>query len=301
MDRHQDVFIWSEAFGCGELLNPLVSSFFAHHDLKLHLFGNVRDLDQLTVVDDRVSRVHPGHPAFPESVARQVKIGYQTGHLGTARLWAYLIRQRREKYLVHIDADMIFLGDAVSDVLNALMSGFVLAGSRRVYRNNSLGFANTYHTPDTVDTHCFGFSRERVSRFSAVTLTRRILGATRLDRLRRRVIIDFFDPVSLELLRKGAGAYLDSPFSGPHGLKDFDSPFLKKLLIVRSAVGSGCAISKGFMNASEPYRSYALESWEIYSSFFLKRAPRYVHGVDADLEFLISQVDTETWTRKSTP
>jgi len=69
----------------------------------------------------------------PES---KILKGYKKGHLGTAALWEHIINTRKEDFFVHLDADTIFVGDALREIIDALkFDGYASAGSRRVYLN----------------------------------------------------------------------------------------------------------------------------------------------------------------------
>jgi len=223
--------------------------------------------------------------------------GYEMGHLGTARLWAHLIKNRREEFLVHIDSDLVFVGNAVDDVINALQEGFVLAGSRRMYKNNLNHRDDVRHLPDCVDTMCFGFHRELVPRSTFHGLVRRLRGQTWRDKFLGRRIIDFFDSISFSLMQKGSVMYLCSPKDGATGFRRVDSSFMNKIVEVRSAVGSGCAFSKGFgKKVADSYRQYALESYSVYAFYLLGMETGIARPTPGELESTLLSIDRKTWT-----
>jgi len=212
-------------------------------------------------------------------------------------LWSYLVRTRNEDFLIHADADIVFLGNAVEDVLLALQEGAILAGPRREYRLNTLGVDAVRGRADTVDTVCFGFRRKKVKQIYR-RRPRSIIGSSRLDSALGRQVLDFFDPVSFSLMRHGDVAYLDSPEGGPSAHRESNSSFLSKFLAVRSAVGSGCAISKGRMSTSSGYSKYALESWALYRHHILGVETSEPPPVDPQLEQQLSTIDRSSWQRK---
>lgn len=302
--RKSSAFVWTEVFNCGPLKGVLVPSYLAHNREPLHVFGFPDDLEGL-VHDDRVIPVPIDRAARRRRKLRPLSSnidgpflseGYGSGHLGTARLWAHILKNRREDLLIHVDADLVFIGNAVDDVISALMAGSVLAGPRRMYRNNLNEREDVRGFPDCVDTLCFGLRRGALPHSTYPGLVRRIRQQTHLDRLRGRVPLDFFDSLSFDLMKRGTVAYLDSPADGVSGRRRPDSSFLSKIIEVRSAVGSGCAFSKG-LGRSVPasYRNYALESYSIYAYYLLEQEtgiPRPKPGV---LEKKLQRINREKW------
>ena len=45
VSMNQDVFIWTEAFNCGEILPPMVQSYLAHHAEPLNIFASEKDFE----------------------------------------------------------------------------------------------------------------------------------------------------------------------------------------------------------------------------------------------------------------
>jgi hypothetical protein len=305
--KDQSVFIWTEVFNCGELSDIVIRSFLFHHNESIHVFGYTQDLITLikdprvipmTIDQSNVDR-RKYRPLSSKIDGSFLQSGYEKGHLGTARLWAHLIKNRREDFLIHIDSDLIFLGNAVDDVINALRNGAVLAGSRRMYKNNLNHLEDVGHLPDCVDTMCFGFNRRKVSKSTFPGLIRRLSGQTWMDKVIGRKIIDFFDSISFSLMRKGPVAYLCSPHDGPSGFRQVDSPFMNKILEVRSAVGSGCAFSKGYgKGVPDTYRLYALESYSVYAFYLLGIETGINRPLPGQLESKLKSLDKNIWKVK---
>ena len=303
----RSVFIWTEVFNCGELADIVLRSFLCHHAELIHVFGYVEDLKDI-IIDPRVIQVPINRsittrkallPFSSKIDGPFVQKGYEKGHLGTARLWAHLIKNRREDFLVHIDSDLIFIGNAVDDVIGALRDNFVVAGSRRMYKNNLNHRDDIRHLPDCVGTSCFGFRRSLVPRSTFHGLVRRLQGQTWRDKILGRIIIDFFDSVTFSLMQRGSVAYLCSPHDGSSGFRQVNSQFMKKMLEVRSAVGSGCAFSKGYgIRVADTYRKYALESYSIYAYYLLGIETGISRPTPGELESTLLSLDKQTWNRR---
>lgn len=302
--NNHSAFIWTEVFDCGELADIVIRSFLSHHNESIHVFGFTEDLKALAN-DPRVIPM----PFDPALAIRKIYLpfsskidgpfvqkGYEKGHLGTARLWAHLIKNRDEDLLIHIDSDLIFTGNAVDDIIGALQGNSVVAGSRRMYKNNLNSKENARHLPDCVDTMCFGFRRSLVPRSTFLGLVRRLRGQTWRDHILGRKIIDFFDSISFSLMEKGSVSYLCSPDCGPSGFRGVDSPFLNKILEVRSAVGSGCAFSKGHgKKVADTYRNYALQSYSIYAYYLLGVETGISRPTPGELESTLLSIDKQIW------
>jgi hypothetical protein len=298
-------FVWTEVFNCGTLAQVLLPSYVKHHYLPIHVYGFPSDLSNLPghdlIVPVPISddpRVHVEHSrGLREDYLRA---GYRFGHLGTARLWAYLIKTRPEKNLIHVDSDVIFLGDAVHDIEDALDRGSVLAGRRRMYRFNLNGRDDVRKRADCVDTYCFGFDRRAARARSNWGLVRQIRGQTIIGRMRGQRVIDFFDTVAFRVMKSGNVAYLDSSHSGSSSARNLNSVFSSKILEVRSAVGTGCAIFNGHGKlVPEPYRKYALESFSIFAYYLLGIETGIARPTPGDLEAKLLQIDRQSWSINS--
>jgi hypothetical protein len=197
------------------------------------------------------------------------------GHNGTALLWEKVITTAKTPYLIHLDADTVFLGDVVSKITDKLELGYTIVGTRRPYRNsqakkNALNNILLYMRRDAVNTHCFGFNKESIS-IESTKLRQAINGQGR-NRLSQRVfpVIDFFDRVTFNLARKGKIFYLDSSSQGKYGIHTREGD-LESKMISFAAVGSGCSFYKNPLAQSSPtYKEFALASYSLYSSWLLE-------------------------------
>ena len=212
------VFIWTEAFNCGEILEPMLSSYIKHNTHPIHVFGTENDLEKISIKSELIIyKTLSNQKIFFKSVEKWILSGYKKGHLGTAALWEHLINSRSESIFIHLDADTIFLADVISDLVNAIeIEGFSIAGSRRPYRNRPYrqkgkdAFMLNARV-DCINTDCFAFNKRYVSKYPRFWLRRKILG----KRVSIYPVVDFFDPVTFEIIRKGGKIkYMDSPNGG---------------------------------------------------------------------------------------
>jgi len=302
-------FIWTEIFNCGPLGKSAVQSFLAHHQrMSVHVFGFEDDLTDL-VSSDKVILHKFSRNDLPNSdknrLSRRVTgnyllEGYADGHLGTARLWAYLIKTRKENVLAHFDADIIFLNDALNDVLQPFSDQKIRAsGPRRMYRYNLNGNDSVRNQEDCVDTYCFAFRPTLLKYLPYSILVKVIRGRSWINRLVRKDPLDFFDTFTYMLTRLGSIFYVDSPELGSFAFRNTNSQFHTKFIEVRSAVGSGCAFSKGYgKEVQESYRNYALESYSIYAFYILNVETGIPRPEPGELENQLMSLDKEKWCLK---
>ncbi len=78
-----------------------------------------------------------------------------------------------------------------------------------------------------------------------------------------------------------------------------NSQFMKKMLEVRSAVGSVCAFSKGYgIRVADTYRKYSLESYYIYAYYLLGIETGISRPTHGELESTLLSLDKQTWNRR---
>lgn len=317
-----EVFIWTEVFNCGEIGRVALDSYLAHHkNLPVHVFGFSDDLSdipdhpmirKLTFPSGGVahlrhlvwSQLGVGTPIMTEESLRE---GFNRGHLGTARLWAYLIQTRSERHMIHFDSDVIFLGPVIQDIIDRLQHAS-LVGPVRAYRNNLNKRDDVRHLADVTQTCCFGFERTKIDQHGFRDLVRMCQGSYNP---RGHPVIDFFDPVMFEILgNRGHITFLSHDEVGgcnPQGsrqnafaaVNDFDTPFkidFGSKLIHFSAVGSGVNIYRNkAVRIPESYRQYAIDRYALFAKVF------YGHDIGMDLSSYaplidhFKRIDTERW------
>ena len=71
---------------------------------------------------------------------------------------------------------------------------------------------------------------------------------------------------------------------------------MNKIVEVRSAVGSGCAFSKGYgKKVADTYRVYALESYSIYAYYLLGFETGISRPTPGELESKLKSIDRQNW------
>ncbi len=318
-----EAFVWTEVFNCGEIGRVAILSFLAHHtDISVHVYGYAEDLaeipDHPQVIKETVSSgviaqaryiawsaLSIGGPVLTEEALQK---GFNRGHLGTARLWAYLIQIRSEPRMVHFDSDVIFLGDSVSDVLRRMDKGSSLVGQVRCYKNNPNKRDDVRYLNDVTQTCCFGFDRTKINRHAYKELVRMCLGSFNP---KGHPVIDFFDPVMFEILGNGGkidflphdeagGCNLEGSRKNAYArINNYDTPFkidFGSKLIHFSAVGSGINIYRNrAVRMAESYRQYALDRYALFAHTFFDRDIGIDLSSYGDLIACLRKIDMKTW------
>lgn len=298
--ENKSTFIWMEALGCGELLDAATSSYLAHHDLPLHVIGYREDLVNLKKNELIIPVEINSEQGEIDLTESQVKAAYQYGHRGTALLWSKLILHRKEDYLIHLDADNIFVGEVLSPILTALNDGYAVTGTRRPYRyrvargGKFAGFVHFFRR-DCVNTHCFGFNRSLVD-LREQSIFDFIEGRARNKYTPRILpIIDFFDRMTFYLTRRGGVFYQDSSNQEPHGHHSRLGR-IESNLISFSAVGSGIAFYKnGSVTTSATYIDFAIKSYALYSKYVIGKVIDYEIMDSPYLIQLLERLDKRNW------
>ena len=269
-----DVFIWTEAYNCGEILNPMLNSYIRHNKYPIKIFGTENDLAYIKTQSPLLKHQNLKNTKGLIKIENRILQKYKHGHKGTAELWSHIITNRPEKYYLHLDSDTIFLSDVVTDLISAVkLKGYSLAGSRRpylhrTYRKTGRDGIKLNKLPDVVNTDCFIFDKKLLNTRPRFYLKRKIVGRRPI----KHPVVDFFDPVSFELISKGGLVlYMDSANDGDKSFPNLNSEFHKKRISF-AAVGSGLNFYKNPSTKTSPgYRDFAISSYALYSSWLLNK------------------------------
>ncbi len=291
-------FIWTEIYNCGKIGKIALESFRKFHpDLIVHVYGFETDFEYIVKSPNIVPVIIPEKSfyiklwrkylnprrGFPGKIDREsLEDGFKNGHLGTANLWAYIIQNRKEKFLIHFDSDTIFLGNILDEMIS-LADQYDIIGPIRNYKNNPFNETYFKNFRDVTATNCFLFNRKKIDTFSFNVLVAMCQGA--YNPLGHKVI-DFFDPISFNILNnKGEIFFLHPDDVGAcdaNGSRDnkfattnnFDTVFkidYGNKLIHFSAVGSGMNIyNSPNLNIPDEYKRYAIDRYALFCKIFYK-------------------------------
>lgn len=282
-----NIFIFTEIVRCGLIGKVAFQTFHKYHNRKLHIYGCKEDFE---TIDEHPNNIYHYLDDKPEIVE-----AFNSGHRGTSLVWTKAILERPEKYIIHIDSDVVFRGDAVEEVITKLKEGYDIVGSIRNYPNNPHKHRNDVrHLPDVTSTYCFGFNRELIYVKEPELLARLVensLDPPIIDALISKYpglysyvpTIDYFDPVAFIILREGGSIFiLDKDVLGgfdenggrdnKYGVLNKDCDFGDKIVHFAS-VGSGLNFynmkRRGeSIHVPEWYVDYALSKLDLYMRLF---------------------------------
>lgn len=265
-----DFFIYTEAYNCGLILKKSLDTFHHYHDEKIHIFGSPEDFKYLT----------PHHNNILIDVSEHVDIinGFKNGHRGTATILAKIIDNTftNKTKIIHFDSDIIFTDECVSEIKNRLSNGFDLVGPYRCYKNNLNGRKDLDNLNDVVQTYMFGFNKNKITKRNLNTLIPMCQG---LSNPYGHPILDFFDPISFDILYNGGKVYfLDfNDYGGMdetgnkhnnYGEINVKIDFGSKLIHF-AGVGSGMNFyNDKDNNTHEGYKNWAKSQYVIYQKLF---------------------------------
>ena len=296
MGRDIDSFIWTEIFNCGKIGKIAIKSFLKHHpNLIVNVYGFEDDFEWIDNHKRIIKHTFPNDSKLTRSIFHRLnkinglkghldlsmlKDGFSNGHLGTARLWAFLIQNRKEKNLIHFDSDTIFIDNLLDDIIEKGKQ-FDIVAPPRCYKYNPMGNNEFNDFEDTAATNCFLFNREKIDIFSYDKLVLMCQGS--FNPVGHKVI-DFFDPISFNIRKNNGKFYfLDFDHVGAtnrEGSRDnkytsinnYNTPFkidFGDKLIHFSAVGSGMNIFfQKSVNTAESYKKYALDRYALFCKIF---------------------------------
>lgn len=294
----ENVFIWTEAFNCGEILKPMIESYLKHNSFILNVFGTSEDLKEVTLTSPLLRLHDLKEKKTTVKIENKILNSYRFGHKGTAELWSYIIRSREERYFIHLDSDTVFLDEVITDLINSVkINGNSLVGSRRpylnrTYRKTGLDGAMLDRLPDVVNTDCFIFDKKLISLKPSWNLRRKIRGGRPLT----HPVVDFFDPISFEIIKKGGKVhYIDTPSQGKHSVSNLNSDFHNKRISF-AAVGSGLNFFKNPKTKTSPgYRDFALASYSLYAKWLLNKNIPIPPLDNPDLVSKLKKLNQDTW------
>lgn len=263
-----NLFVWTEIYNCGKIGKIALESFRTYHPTQeVNVYGVPADFQVVSHV--------PG--LIYHTISSQNCEGFKQGHFGTAMLWASLLGQRKEQYMVHFDSDVIFRQECVSYITNELQKGFSLVGPIRNYIHNPNNRNDVRHLPDLAQTYFFGFDRTKITMRDYSTMTKMCQGTFNPH---GHPVIDFFDPVMFDIIRNGGKVAIleqedfgSCDFYGKRAVGKYTEEnrhmdFGNKICHF-SAVGSGMNFyNNGSVNVPKSYVDYAVERYALYCLIF---------------------------------
>jgi hypothetical protein len=278
-------YIFSEIIRCGVIGRIAYDTFHRFHPtLKLHIYGRKEDFEHII---EHPNNIYHYLDEYPEIIQ-----AFDSGHRGTSMVWAKVVLEAKENYVIHFDSDVVFRGDMVNDIIEGLKTHSIV-GSIRNYPNNPNKRDDVRHLVDLTQTYCFGFDRrfnyiknpELLARIIENSIDNDVLFRTKQEYSEYvyTPTIDFFDPLAFNMMFKGAtikiiendiigGTNTDGKRINKYGILNRDMDFGDKIAHFAS-VGSGLNFLKMIktgkqINVPVWYVEYALSKLDLYMRLF---------------------------------
>jgi hypothetical protein len=281
---NNDTFIFAICYNCGKILKKALETFFKYHPgQKVHVFGTAKDFKDLKEFKNNLE--------FMElSGDDTLKEYYKNGHLGTAYVFTKVLKKEYGNYkrIIHFDSDVIFREECLSDIITALDEGYDLVGQRRSYEKNRCNRNDLTGIPDAIGTCFFGANLDKVKTQDFNTLHRMVVG---YHNPHPHPILDFFDPVSFEILYNGGKIkyldYNDYGASNEEGSWDNEFSELNKLFdfgkkfVHFAGIGSGMNFYyNGSGSVPASYSDWAKERFSLYMKLFYNEDLETPYNID---------------------
>ncbi len=207
----RSIYIWTEVFNCAKIGNPALRSYLKYHNYPVNVYGYEDDLEEIIDHPNIIKIKIPQRSIFTKlkyypiqmkSIIseNELRDAYKEGHRGTSLLWTHIIMTSSSEVLIHFDSDVLFLGEIISEIINA-MNDADIVGPIRNYKNNPNKRDDVRAYNDVVQTVLFGFKPKLISKFPFKKLMNMVRGTWNPL---NHPVIDFFDPVSFNMIKNGA-------------------------------------------------------------------------------------------------
>ena len=275
-------FIYTECVNCPEIcVNALISYLHFHPHYKVNVF--------MTENDAKYILKYINHPnIIINYVDTSLSDVYnRDGHLGTAIIWANVIKMHANKKIIHFDSDIIMRGDIVNDLITGLYTYDIVAPIR-CYKHNANGRDDIRMLPDVASTYCFGFNPAKIKMYDMETLISMIRGYHNPYGFN---VLDFFDPVCFDIMNNGGKIlFIDNNIIGSSDSNGSRNNKFKEIntymdcgdkIIHFSSVGSGINFYKAMkqgkqINVAEGYVKHSFKTLAIYLYFLYNIKSTYL-------------------------
>ena len=289
-----NVYIFTEAYDCGLILKKCLESFFKYHpDTIINVFGTAKDFKEL----GKFKNVE----YIELSEDQELKECFKSGHMGTAHIGTRAIKEFSKgfDYLIHFDSDLIFRKESLSLLIDKIKEGYDLVGPRRCYKNNMNGRTDLEELRDVSQTYFYAFNKNKISEYDFPTLRQMVVG---YYNPLGHPILDYFDPVSFDILKNGGKIFFLSP-DDVGGLTEEgnrknkfevlnkDTDFGDNLMHF-AGVGSGMKFyTKGIGSAHQSYADWAIKRFGLYQKLFYDKILDNVEINESTYEILKKELN----------
>jgi hypothetical protein len=262
-------YIFTECYNCPIVIEKMLETYLKFHDIPLNVYCTKGDIEYLSKFNSikLINFIDVTHDSVLETY-------HKNGHYGTAYIYRKAINDSPTNYIIHIDSDVIFFEECLTDIINKFKEGYDIIGTARCYKNNLNGRKDLSNLDDVTQTYFYGFNKNKISKHNDDILLKMIVG---LYNPLNHPILDFFDPVAFDIIKNGGKVFfLDKELYGgmdingskknSFGIANEHSDFGSKLIHF-AGIGSG---EKTYKNGTTPngYFKWGLYRFYIYYRLF---------------------------------
>jgi hypothetical protein len=190
-------------------------------------------------------------------------------------------------YIIHFDSDIIFRKECISLLKEKINEGYDLIGPRRCYKNNMNGRTDLSELQDVSQTYFYAFNKTKISEQDFEKLKLMIVG---YYNPLSHPILDYFDPVSFDILNNGGKSYfldvdqvggLTEDGNRKNKFEELNSDMdFGECLMHFAGIGSGRKFyTKGAKSAHASYVDWAIKRYGLYHKLFFEEE---LEGVEVD-------------------
>ena len=268
------VYVFCLMVRCEEIGSFAIKTYHMFNTHHLHIFCGSENIHYIPE--------HNNQTVHIIKKGSEIYNSFNSGHLGTANIFAKAIYESPFDKIIHFDSDVAFRSNIVDRIVE-LLDEYDIVGPPRPYRYNANNNNKVRHYSDVTQTFCFGFKKSKLG--NPLPSNQTLVDYCRGKKWKHS-ILDFFDPCSFLMLNNGAKIYhIDPDFCGGISLLGSNENKYGKLnkyfdigdgIIHFAGIGSGYNFYRMKMNKSkiivpETYVNWSIKKYDLYSRLVLGR------------------------------
>lgn len=269
--------------GCVPVGAKMLDSYLSYHQEPIHVYCFDSDFSELKKhVPEFIDLLDSGRIILDFRACVEAIDSFSRGHEGTAKVWAQVIKNNPDTYLIQIDSDIIFKKETLSLIEKQNYPD--LYGSRRCYKNNPADIPVADGIEDALSTYFIGLNtsillnpvgHEKLTFENQWTILSQMIQGT-YNPLKFSVF-DFFDPVFFWMRYKGASVYYEDPnlIGGQNSQGNKNNSYISNLhmdmgshLCHFGGAGSGYAACQDDSQMNKSYSDWAKFRWFLFEDLF---------------------------------
>lgn len=262
------IHIFTEIINCGKIGRIALKSYCKHNNYPVNVYGTKEDFECVEKNDKII---------FHEVTDSKILNAYKVDHGGLPMLWAKVIKESGAKTIIHFDSDVLFRAAIVDETVE-LSKEYDLIGPMRHQKQHCKNIGIP-HTTDTIATHLWCINTEKLSNWSYDILSGMCGLHIPFTIHGDRRMLDYFDPVSYDILRNNGKMYhfdfndvgaVDKNYSRENIFSDINCEGVDfgTKLVHFAGVGSGMDAYLNRAEHNEGYASFAVKRYALFCKIF---------------------------------